>query len=81
MQQLAEQYAEAQKQYAEWVRATTLLAEDHEKMGAHITKLTDAYDALTDDLSELLSLIHAAAEQKRKAGDQWDRVESLNREP
>ena len=53
MQQLAEKYAEAQKQYAEWVRATTLLAEDHEKMGAHITKLTDAYDALTDDLSEL----------------------------
>ena len=44
---MAEQYAEAQKQYAEWVRATTLLAEDHEKMGAHITKLTDAYDALT----------------------------------
>ena len=22
-------------------------------------------------------MIHAAAEQKRKAGDQWDRVESL----
>ena len=53
VQQLAEQYAEAQKQYGEWVRATTLLAEDHQKMGAHITKLTDAYDTLTDDLSEL----------------------------
>ena len=53
VQQLAGQYAEAQKQSAEWANRTTALAEDHQKMGAHITKLTDAYDTLTDDLSEL----------------------------
>ena len=39
---------------------TTALAEDHQKMGAHVTKLTDAYEsanashnALVRDLDEL----------------------------
>ena len=35
---LAEQHEQAQKQYAEWVNLTTLLEQDHQKMGAHITK-------------------------------------------
>ena len=57
---LAEQYAQAQKEYAEWANRTTALAEDHQKMGAHVTKLTDAYEsanashnALVRDLDEL----------------------------
>ena len=61
VRQLAEQYAQAQKEYAEWANRTTALAEDHQKMGAHVTKLTDAYEsanashnALVRDLDELL---------------------------
>ena len=60
VRQLAEQYAQAQKEYAEWANRTTALAEDHQKMGAHVTKLTDAYEsanashnALVKDLDEL----------------------------
>ena len=60
VRQLAEQYAQAQKEYAEWANRTTALAEDHQKMGAHVTKLTDAYEsanashnALVRDLDEL----------------------------
>ena len=51
-------------------------------MGAHVTKLTDAYEsannshnALVRDLDELFPLIQAEAERKRTAGDRWDRVE------
>ena len=61
VRQLAGQYAEAQKQSAEWANRTTALAEDHQKMGAHVTQLTDAYDALLNsynalgrDLTELI---------------------------
>ena len=61
VRQLAEQYAQAQKEYAEWANRTTALVEDHQKMGAHVTKLTDAYDTLTNaynalgkDLTELI---------------------------
>ena len=58
-------------------------------MTAHITKLTAAYDALINsyndltnaynalgrDLNRAHSLIHAEAEQKRKAGHLRNRVE------
>ena len=60
VRQLADQYAQAQKEYAEWANRTTALAEDHQKMSAHVTKLTDAYEsannshnALVRDLDEL----------------------------
>ena len=89
VRQLAEQYAEAQKQYAAWVDLTNLLAQDHQKMGEHVTKLTDAYDDQAQEIrrsdqslqrarggfDRTLSVIHAEAEQKRKQGDRWDRVE------
>ena len=52
--QLAEQYEQVQKQYAEWVKWTTILGQDYQKMSAHVTKLTDAYDTLTGDLREFL---------------------------
>ena len=60
VRELAEQYEQAGKRYAEGVNFMTLLAEDHQKMGAHVTKLTDAYEsannshnALVKDLDEL----------------------------
>ena len=31
-----------------------LLAEDHQKMGVHITKLTDAYEALNNSYNTLV---------------------------
>ena len=43
---------QAQKEAAEWRETTNLHAEDHQKMGVNITKLTDAYDTLTGDLRE-----------------------------
>ena len=56
---LAEQYAEAQKQSAEWANRTTALAEDHQKMGAHVTQLTDAYDALLNSYNDLTKAYNA----------------------
>ena len=55
----AGQYAEAQKQYGEWANRTTALAEDHQKMGAHVTKLTDAYDALLNSYNDLIDTYNA----------------------
>ena len=55
----AGQYAEAQKQYGEWANRTTSLAEDHQKMGAHVTKLTDAYDALLNSYNGLIDACNA----------------------
>ena len=55
VRELAGQYEQAGKRYAEWANLTNVLAEDHQKMGAHVTKLTNAYDTLTADLHELLS--------------------------
>ena len=52
VRQLAGQYEQEQKEAAEWRETTNLLAENHQKMGAHVTKLTDAYDTLTGDLRE-----------------------------
>ena len=54
VRQLAEQYAQAQKKYAEWANRTTALAEDHQKMGAHVTKLTDAYESANDSHNALV---------------------------
>ena len=54
VRQLAGQYAGAGKQYAEWVNIMTVLAEDHQKMGVHITKLTDAYEALNNSYNTLV---------------------------
>ena len=59
MRQLAEQYAQAQKEYAEWANRTTALAEDHQKMGAHITKLTDAYEKQTNTCNEFTNAFNA----------------------
>ena len=55
VRELAGHYEQLGKQFATWANLTNLLAEDHHKMGAHVTKLTDAYDTLTADLHELLS--------------------------
>ena len=55
VRQLAGQYAGAGKQYAEWVNIMTRLEEDHLKMGAHITKLTDAYEGQAKKYDELIS--------------------------
>ena len=55
MRQLAVQYAGAGKQYAEWVNIMIRLEEDHLKMGAHITKLTDAYEGQAKKYDELIS--------------------------
>ena len=80
---LAEQYEQAGKRYAKWVNQTEALAEDQQKMGAHITKIdrrlrkTDQhmqriYERLQrarGGFKRTVSLIHAEAEQKRKAGD------------
>ena len=45
VRQLDESHAEAEKRYTQCLEIMTLLKEDHLKMGNHITKLTDAYDA------------------------------------
>ena len=45
----------AGKQYAEWVNIMIRLEEDHLKMGAHITKLTDAYEGQAKKYDELIS--------------------------
>ena len=53
LSKLAGQYEQVQKEAAEWRETTKLLAEDRQKMIVHLTKLTDAYDTLTEDLREL----------------------------
>ena len=60
VRELAEQYEQVGKRYAKGANQTEALAEDQQKMGAHITKLTDAYEsanashnALVRDLDEL----------------------------
>ena len=59
VRQLAEQYAQAQKEYAEWANRTTALAEDQQKMGAHITKLTDAYEKQHNTCKEFTNAFNA----------------------
>ena len=54
VRQLAGQYEQAQKEYAEWANRTTALAEDHQKMGAHVTKLTDAYESANNSHNALV---------------------------
>ena len=61
VRQLAGQYAGAQKQYAEWVNRMAALAEDHQKMGAHITKLTDAYDEQTKEYKVFVEAFNSLA--------------------
>ena len=62
VRQFAEQYAQAQKEYAEWANRTTALAEDHQKMGAHVTKLTDAYEQQTNTCNEFTNAFNALVE-------------------
>ena len=50
---LAAQYAAAQNESATWRETTRLLAEDHQKMGAHVTQLTAAYEALLSSYNDL----------------------------
>ena len=45
VRQLDESHEEAGKRYTQWVDIMTQIEEDQLKMGNHITKLTDAYDA------------------------------------
>ena len=54
VRELAGQYEQAVKEYAKWVNLTTVLAEDHQKMGVHITKLTDAYEVLNNSYNTLV---------------------------
>ena len=42
------------KEYAKWLNLTTVLAEDHQKMGVHITKLPDAYEVLNNSYNTLV---------------------------
>ena len=58
---MAGQYAEAQKQSAEWANRTTALAEDHQKMGAHVTQLTDAYEELLKSVNKMSDVSNAVA--------------------
>ncbi len=53
-QELAAQCEQLEKQFAKWANLTKLLTEDHQEMGAHVTKLTNVYHTLTADLRELL---------------------------
>ena len=50
---LVAQYAREQKDSATWRETTRLLAEDHQKMGAHVTQLTAAYEALLSSYNDL----------------------------
>ena len=59
---LAAQYAEAQKESAKWRETTRLLAADHHKMGAHVTQLTAAYEALLSSYNDLTKAYNALAE-------------------
>ena len=59
VRELAEQYEQVGKRYAEGVNCMTLLAEDQQKMGAHITKLTDAYEKQTNTCNEFTSAFNA----------------------
>ena len=56
---LAAQYAEAKKESATWRETTRLLAEDHHKMGAHVTQLTAAYEALLSSYNDLTKAYNA----------------------
>ena len=60
-----------------------------QQLGLHVTILTNAYEELLKSVNGMIdvsnacegsgrahSLIHAEAEQKRKAGHRWDRFES-----
>ena len=59
VRELAEQYEQVGKRYAEGVNQTEALAEDQQKMGAHITKLTDAYEKQTNTCNEFTSAFNA----------------------
>ena len=59
VRELAEQYEQAGKRYAEGVNFMTLLAEDQQKMGTHITKLTDAYEKQTNTCNEFTNAFNA----------------------
>ncbi len=59
VRELAEQYEQAGKRYAKWANQTEALAEDQRKMGAHITKLTDAYEKQTNTCNEFTSAFNA----------------------
>ena len=60
VRELAEQYEQVGKRYAEGVNFMTLAsAEDQQKMGAHITKLTDAYEKQTNTCNEFTSAFNA----------------------
>ena len=82
VRQLAGQYAREQTQLAGQVEALT---ENMQQLGSHVTILTNAYEELLKNVNEMINvsnayerthaLIHGEAEQKREAGDRWDRVE------
>ena len=56
---MAEQYEQAGKRYAKGVNFMTLLAEEQKKMGAHITKLTDAYEKQHNTCKEFTNAFNA----------------------
>ena len=47
------------KGYAKWLNLTTELAEDHQKMGEHVTQLTGAYEALNNSYNALTGSYNA----------------------
>ena len=55
VRQMAEEYAQAGSNFKALVNSTRLLGQDHQKMGAHITKLTDAYEGQAKKYDELIS--------------------------
>ena len=59
VRQLAEQYEQAGKRYAKGVNFMTLLAEEQKKMGAHITKLPDAYEKQHNTCKEFTNAFNA----------------------
>ena len=86
VRQLAGQYAREQTQLAGQVETLT---GNMQQLGAHVTILTNAYEGSFEECKQddqrlqrccegyerTHALIHGEAEQKRKAGERWDRVE------
>ena len=58
---LAENYGQAVSSFKALENATQLLRKDHQKMGAHITKLTNAYDAQTKEYEVFVEAFNSLA--------------------
>ena len=61
VRELAENYGQAVSSFKALENATQLLRQDHQKMGAHITKLTDAYDEQTKEYGVFVKAFNSLA--------------------